>query len=143
MVAEEDTQMAQASLSGLKLLIVDDEVEFLEPMSARLSRRHIQCATAENGEQALQKLAVQPFDCAVVDVKMPGMNGLDLLRLVRREYPGMAVILLTGHASVELGVQGMELGAFDYLMKPVDVDELLDTVRRAVQDPARTSRTHA
>lgn len=123
----------ETSLSGLKLLLVDDEVEFLEPMSARLSRRKMRCATAENGEQALARLAAEPFDCAVVDVKMPGMDGLDLLRRMRRDYPNIPVILLTGHASVELGVQGIELGAFEYLMKPVDLDELLDTVRRAVQ----------
>ncbi len=125
--------MEQPSLSGLKLLLVDDEVEFLEPMSARLARRQIQCTTAEDGNQALAKLRAAAFDCAVVDVKMPGMDGLDLLRHVRHDYPALPVILLTGHASVELGVQGIELGAFEYLMKPVDLDELLDTVRRAVQ----------
>jgi len=125
--------MTSPGLSGLKLLIVDDEVEFLEPMSARLTRRQIQCATAENGLQALERLAAQTFDCAVVDVKMPGMDGLDLLRRMRHDYPATPVILLTGHASVELGVQGIELGAFEYLMKPVDLDELLDTVRRAVK----------
>jgi two-component system, OmpR family, response regulator len=125
--------MTQATLSGLKLLLVDDEVEFLEPMSARLARRQIQCATAEDGNKALERLRESSFDCAVVDVKMPGMDGLDLLRHMRRDYPALPVILLTGHASVELGVQGIELGAFEYLMKPVDLDELLDTVWRAVQ----------
>ncbi len=130
-------------MTDLRLLLVDDEIEFLEPMAARLGRRRMSCTTAASAEQALQALSKEVFDCAVVDVKMPGMNGLELLGRMRREYPGMAVILLTGHASVELGVQGMELGAFDYLMKPVDLDEILDTVRRAVQDPAITSRTHA
>jgi len=68
----------------------------------------------------------------VVDVKMPGMDGLELLRRIRRGHPETVVILLTGHASVELGVQGMELGAFEYLLKPVELDDLLDTLRRAV-----------
>jgi DNA-binding response OmpR family regulator len=112
----------ETSLSGLKLLLVDDEVEFLEPMSARLVRRKMSCSTAENGEQALERLAAEPFDCAVVDVKMPGMDGLDLLRRMRRDYPNIPVILLTGHASVELGVPGIELGAVGYLMKPGDPD---------------------
>lgn len=120
-------------MGELKLLFVDDEVEFLEPMAARLRRRHIACTIAQSGLEALDALAREPFDCAVVDVKMPGMDGLDLLRRVRREYPGVPVILLTGHASVELGVQGLELGAFEYLMKPMDLDELLDTVRRSAQ----------
>ncbi len=124
-------------MGDLRMLLVDDEVEFLEPMAERLRRRRITCSTAQSGTEALEALAREPFDCAVVDVKMPGMNGLDLLRRVRREFPAVAVILLTGHASVELGVQGLELGAFDYLMKPVDLDELLDTVRRSAQTQVR------
>jgi DNA-binding NtrC family response regulator len=122
-------------MADLKLLLVDDEVEFLEPMAARMARRRIHCATARSGEEALLALARERFDCAVVDVKMPGMDGLELLRRMRWDYPDIPVVLLTGHASVELGVQGMELGAFDYLMKPVDLDELLDTARRAAQEP--------
>jgi DNA-binding NtrC family response regulator len=120
-------------MADLRVLLVDDEVEFLEPMAARLRRRQIACATAQNSQEALETLGREGFDCAVVDVKMPGMDGLDLLRRMRRDYPGVAVVLLTGHASVELGVQGLELGAFEYLMKPVDLDELLDTVRRSAQ----------
>jgi DNA-binding response OmpR family regulator len=120
-------------MPDLKLLLVDDELEFLEPLSTRLSRRGVACSIATNGDEALRTLATQTFDCAVVDVKMPGMDGLELLRRMRREHPGVGVVLLTGHASVELGVQGMELGAFDYLLKPVDLDELLDIVRRAAQ----------
>jgi len=115
----------------LRVLLVDDEVDFLEPTARRMARRGLACVTAQSGEQALEELASQGFDCAIVDVKMPGMDGLELLRRLRREYPSMAVILLTGHASVELGVQGMELGAFDYLLKPMELDDLLDTVRRA------------
>jgi DNA-binding NtrC family response regulator len=123
-------------MADLKLLLVDDELEFLEPMAARLGRRNICCTTAREGEEALKVLAGERFDCAVVDVRMPCMDGLELLRQMRWNHPDIPVILLTGHASVELGVQGMELGAFDYLMKPVDLDELLDTVRRATQGSA-------
>ena len=119
--------------TDLKVLLVDDELEFLEPLSTRLSRRGCSCTIALGGEEALRALAGAAFDCAVVDVKMPGMDGLELLRRMRRAYPAVAVVLLTGHASVELGVQGMELGAFDYLLKPLDLDELLDVVRRAAQ----------
>ncbi len=118
-------------MADLKLLLVDDEQEFLEPMAARLTRRRLSCRTAQSGEEALKILQEERFNCAVVDVMMPGMNGLELLRRMHRDYPDVAVILLTGHASVELGVQGMELGAFEYLMKPVEFDELVDTIRRA------------
>jgi DNA-binding NtrC family response regulator len=121
------------AMSQLRLLLVDDELEFLEPLSTRLARRGCTCSIASDGEEALRALAAAPFDCAVVDVKMPGMDGLELLRRMRRQHPGVAVVLLTGHASVELGVQGMELGAFEYLLKPIDLDELLDVVRRAAQ----------
>jgi DNA-binding NtrC family response regulator len=122
-------------MSDLKLLLVDDELEFLEPLSTRLGRRGIACTLATSGEDALRVLGESAFDCAVVDVKMPGIDGIELLRRMRRDHPRMSVVLLTGHASVELGVQGMELGAFDYLLKPVDLDELLDVVRRATRRP--------
>ena len=125
-------------MADLRLLLVDDEAEFLEPMAARLARRRVSCTVAHSGEEALKILRKERFNCAVVDVKMPGMDGLDLMRRMRRDYPDIAVILLTGHASVELGVLGMELGAFDYLMKPVELDELLDTVRRAAPQSAGT-----
>jgi two-component system OmpR family response regulator len=125
-------------MAELKLLLVDDEQEFLEPMAARFSRRQLDCVTAQSGEEALKLLGNERFDCAVVDVMMPGMNGLELLRQMRRDYPQVAVILLTGHASVELGIQGMELGAFEYLMKPVEFDELLDTIRSAATSGGNT-----
>ncbi len=120
-------------MADLTLLLVDDELDFLEPLCTRLSRRGVVCASSTSGEDALRRLAEAHFDCAVVDVRMPGMDGLELLRRIRRLHPSVAVVLLTGHASVELGVQGMELGAFDYLLKPVDLDELLDVVRRAAK----------
>ncbi len=116
---------------NMRVLLVDDEIEFLEPTAARLERRGISCVPAQSGEQALERLAEGRFDCAVVDVKMPGMDGLELLRRLRRDASEMPVVLLTGHASVELGVKGMELGAFEYLLKPVEIEDLLDTIRRA------------
>jgi DNA-binding response OmpR family regulator len=116
-----------------RVLLVDDEVEFLEPMAARLSRRGFECTTAASGAQALAALGSAPFDCAIVDVRMPDMDGLELLRRLRRGWPQVSVILLTGHASIELGVKGMELGAFEYLLKPVEIDDLVDTILRAAR----------
>lgn len=120
-------------MAELKLLLVDDEVEFLEPTAERLRRRRVDCTGVSSGMEALQALEKERFDVAVVDVKMPEMDGLELLRRMTRSHPDMAVILLTGHASVELGINGMELGAFEYLLKPVGLDELLDTARRAAK----------
>ena len=120
-------------MTTARVLLVDDEVEFLEPMAARLARRGFECTSASSGAQALAALDRAAFDCAIVDVRMPDIDGLELLRRVRRTWPKMSVILLTGHASIELGVQGMELGAFEYLLKPVEIDELVDTVLRATR----------
>ncbi len=118
-------------MATLRLLLVDDEPEFVEPTAVRLGRRGVECVTAGSGEGALEVLRARSFDCAVVDVKMPGMDGLQLLQRLKTSHPGMPVVLLTGHASVELGMQGMEMGAFEYLLKPVELEELLDVVRRA------------
>ncbi len=123
----------------LRLLLVDDEAEFLEPTAERLVRRGIECATVENGVDALRALQNLQFDCLIVDVRIPGMDGLELLRLIHRDHPNLPVILLTGHASIDLGVRGIDRGAFEYLLKPVDLDELLDTVRRAVSAAGATS----
>jgi two-component system OmpR family response regulator len=117
----------------LRVLLVDDEIEFLEPTAARLERRGLVCVKAQSGPEAVSALEREDFDCAVVDVKMSGMDGLELLRRMQRDHPNVAVILLTGHASIELGVKGMELGAFEYLLKPVDIDDLLDALRRAAR----------
>ena len=119
-------------MAGLHVLLVDDEIDFTEPLAKRIARRGLACTTAQSGEQALNVIAAEHFDCVVLDVKMPGMDGIEVLLRMRRDHPALPVILLTGHASVELGVRGMQLGAFEYLLKPVDLDELLDTVRRAV-----------
>ena len=118
-------------MEELRLLLVDDEPEFVEPTAVRLGRRGVACMTAGSGEEALEILAERSFDCAVVDVKMSRMDGLQLLQKLKVSHPRMPVILLTGHASVELGMQGMELGAFEYLLKPLELEELLDVVRRA------------
>ena len=124
-----------------RVLLVDDEQEFLEPMAALFALRNVPCFTAQSGEDALQLLRKEQFDCAVVDVRMPIMDGLELLRRMRKKFPDVPVILLTGHASVEIGIKSMELGAFEYLMKPVDLDELLDTVRRAAQERVLTRQS--
>ena len=116
---------------NVRLLLVDDEAEFLEPTAARLGRRGVTCTTAASGEDAIRALDEQAFDCVVADLRMPGMDGLQLLAHIRRQHPNLPVILLTGHGSIELGIRGMDLGAFDYLLKPLDLDELVEAVRRA------------
>ncbi len=107
------------------VLLVDDEVEFLETLVKRLKKRNLRISSSTNGEQALQRLKEAPVDVVVLDVKMPGMSGIQALKEIKRICPLVEAIMLTGHANMEVAIEGMELGAFDYLMKPIDIDELL------------------
>ncbi len=109
----------------LGVLLVDDEVEFLETLEKRLRRRNMDVRVATSGEQALRALGECCPDVVVLDVKMPGMDGIETLREIKKRAPLVEVVMLTGHANLEVAIQGMEMGAFDYLMKPVDIDELV------------------
>ena len=120
-------------MEALKVLLVDDEIEFVETLLKRLKKRGLDVTTAGNGEEALSRLELNPADVVVLDVKMPGMDGIDVLREIKSRCPLVEVIMLTGHANVEVAIQGMELGAFDYLMKPMDIDELLYKIQDAHQ----------
>jgi DNA-binding NtrC family response regulator len=112
-------------METIRTLLVDDENEFLEPLVKRLRRRKIDVRTAASGEAALEMLAAEPVDVVVLDVRMPGMDGIQTLREIKARDAQVEVIMLTGHASIEVAVEGMELGAFDYLMKPMNIDELV------------------
>lgn len=116
-----------------RVLVVDDEKDFNETIVKRLKRRGFIAETALSGPDALSVLARQEFDVALLDIMMPGMDGIEVLREVKKRYPGMEVILLTGHASVESGVQGMSIGANAYLIKPVDFEELLAAIAQAYE----------
>jgi DNA-binding NtrC family response regulator len=111
-------------VKNFNVLLVDDELEFLETLVKRLTKRGLNISTAKSGEDALKIIGGKGIDVAVLDVRMPGMDGIQTLRKIKKIEPLMEVIMLTGHASVEVAIQGMELGAFDYLMKPADIDEL-------------------
>lgn len=118
-------------MEKFKLLIVDDEEDFLETIIKRLKTRGIDVTGVESGYKALEVLESRAPDVIILDVKMPGMDGIETLREIKKKKPLIEVIMLTGHASVESGIQGMQLGAFDYVMKPVALDELLEKVRQA------------
>jgi len=118
-------------MKKFKVLIVDDELDFLESLVRRLNRRMVEARGANSGQACLEMLEEQKSDVVVLDVKMPGMNGIDTLREIKRRHPNVEVILLTGHASVESGVEGLAHGAFDYLIKPVKLDELIERIMDA------------
>jgi DNA-binding response OmpR family regulator len=120
-------------MENFKMLIVDDEADFLETILKRLKARKIEVAGVDSGYKALEYLENHDVDVMILDVKMPGMDGIETLREIKKKKPRVEVIMLTGHASVESGIQGMQLGAFDYVMKPVALDELLEKVRQAYE----------
>lgn len=114
-----------------KVLVVDDEDDFLQTLVNRLRVRNVDVKGVDSGEKALQALERDQVDVVILDVKMPGMDGVDVLGEMKRKWPLIEVIMLTGHASIESGIEGMRLGAFDYIMKPADIDDLMDKMRRA------------
>ena len=112
-------------MDGFNVLLVDDESEFLDTLVKRIKKRNVNAHGVASGEEALAFLNRQPMDVVVLDVRMPGMDGIQALREIKQRHPLIEVIMLTGHASLEVAIEGMELGAFDYMMKPIEIDELL------------------
>ena len=127
----------------IKILLVDDETDFVETITKRFRIRKMPVICAGSGAEALALMDGQDFDVVILDVRMPGMDGLEVLRQIKARHPLVEVIMLTGHASLDAGMQGMGLGAYDYVLKPADFDELLDKVRRASERKALNARTHA
>jgi DNA-binding NtrC family response regulator len=116
------------------ILLVDDEAPFVETMTKRLSKRDLNIITAFSGEEALERLNNhRNTDVVILDVKMPGMNGIETLAKIRDQFPLTEVIMLTGHATVESAIEGMKLGAFDYLMKPCEIEQLMAKVQEATK----------
>jgi DNA-binding NtrC family response regulator len=116
------------------VLLVDDEVPFVETLVKRLSKRELRVESAHSGPEALEKLAEDgpaKTDVVILDVKMPGMDGLEALSRIKEAHPMIEVIMLTGHATVESAIEGMKRGAFDYLMKPCEIDALVTKVGQA------------
>ena len=119
------------------LLLVDDEDSFRLPLSKRLAKRGFVVEQAADGSQCLALLGEKRIDVVVLDVKMPGMSGIDVLQNIKSEHPDIEVILLTGHATTASGVEGIKSGAFDYLTKPIELDQLVNKITQA-----RTWRHH-
>ena len=119
-----------------RVLIVDDEKEFVEAMSERLNLREFDVTTSLSGESALEKVTGFNFDVVILDVAMPGLDGVETLREIKRKKPLIEVIMLTGNATVESAIEGMKLGAFDYLIKPCQTEDLVLKINKAQQRKA-------
>lgn len=115
----------------INILLIDDEEEFISTLAERLELRGYQCRTAGDGESGIQMIENESFDIAILDLMMPGLNGLDTLRQIKTTNKELPVILLTGHGSTKDGMEGMRLGAFDFLIKPLDIYVLIEKIKSA------------
>lgn len=134
----------EVTVDRFTVLFVDDETDFVESLIKRMERRNIKAYGVHSGEEALELLAAAeiPVDVVVLDVRMQGMNGIETLKTLKQRHPLIEVVMLSGHANLAVAKEGMEMGAFDYLMKPVDLDELLykleDAFQKKTLNQART-----
>lgn len=117
----------------IKLLMVDDEVKFLESISKRLVLKNFDVTTAVNGKEAIESAEKGFFDVAVVDFQMPGMDGTQVLRTLKEKHKYLEIIMLTGHATVDSAVECTKLGAFKYLEKPYDFENLVEAIQEAYE----------
>ncbi len=115
----------------VKVLLVDDEEDFVDALAQRLEVRDFDVTTALNGTDALERTEDTEIDLVILDVQMPGVDGLEVLRQIKQRKPLIEVIMLTGHATVQTAIDGMKLGAFDFLVKPTETEELVEKINRA------------
>ena len=117
----------------MRVLIVDDEADFLDSLVERMRLREIKVEGVYTGPDALDHLAHNPIDVVILDVRMPGMDGIETLKEIKRRHPIVEVIMLTGHADADVAIFVMELGAFEYLLKPIEIDHLIFKIQDAYQ----------
>ncbi len=114
-----------------KVLLVDDEDEFVQTLAERMRNRGMEVSTTNSGQEALDMVENEPYDVVVLDLQMPGMNGMVALEKIKKRQPDIQIILLTGHATVAKGVEAVKLGAADVLEKPVDIESLTEIIHEA------------
>jgi len=120
-------------MEKMKMLLVDDEERFLSTTQKLLAKKGYDVVTASGGVEALEKISIQNIHVVILDVKMPGMDGNATLKEIKRQFPLVEVIMLTGHATMESAIDGLKSGAFDYLMKPVDIDIIIQKAEEAFE----------
>lgn len=125
-------------MSKIRVLLVDDEAELLQALSERLRLRGFDVAVARGGEKALALIEAVDIDLIVLDLKMPGIDGMTVLRTTRLTHPRIEVIMLTGHGAEKERMEALRLGAFEYLQKPVDIGELVEALHRAAASRRRS-----
>jgi DNA-binding NtrC family response regulator len=124
-------------LETLKLMLVDDEKRYLQTTAKLMKKKGIEVVTAQSGEQALDLLGTYDVHVVILDIKMPGMDGFKTLRAIKTLYPQVEVIMLTGHATMDSAIEGLQFGAFDYVMKPADIDDIVNKAYEAFEKRRR------
>ena len=133
-------------MEAMKMMLVDDEERYLKTTQKLLARKGYDVLTASGGAEALDRLRIERAHVVILDVKMPGMDGLATLKEIKRQFPMIEVIMLTGHATVESAIDGLKSGATDYLMKPVDIEEIISKAedayakRQNIEEKIRVAR---
>jgi two-component system, response regulator RegA len=122
----------------IKVLLVDDEEAYVRILAKRLTKRNFQVATAFSGIQGVQAVRKEEFDVAVLDLKMEDLDGIEVLKIFKTMIPRMSVIMLTGHGSEQAARDGIQCGAYDYLLKPCDFDDLVEKIEEAAAETRRT-----
>jgi DNA-binding NtrC family response regulator len=128
----------EAPLNSISVLLVDDEAEFVEALTRRLKLRQIDVDGVQKGRDALAFLEQKPVDVVVLNPRMPDMGGIETLKEIKLRYPDIEVIILTGHANQMGAVEGIQMGVFDYLLKPIRIDQLLYRIQDAYQHKIKT-----
>lgn len=124
-------------METLKLMLVDDEKRYLQTTAKLMEKKGIEVVTAQSGEQALDLLRTHDVHVVILDIKMPGMDGFKTLRAIKTLYPQVEVIMLTGHATMDSAIEGLQFGAFDYVMKPADIDDIVNKAYEAFEKRRR------
>lgn len=135
MIEKQGRQIA-VTQAGAKVLVVDDEQDFMETLVKRLQHRGFDAAGVHDGRQALDLLGTESYDVVILDILMPGMGGLDVLREIKLTWPTVQVILLSGHGGEELGMRGMAYGAYAYLLKPASLNVIVEAISTAAEERA-------
>ena len=129
--------MTAEHLHNIRLLLIDDEDHFRHTLFKRLGKRGLTARQAGSGEEGLAMMKAEPVDVVVLDMKMPGLDGIEALKRIKSEWPQTEVIFLTGHSTTQDGVEGIKSGAFDYLSKPIEFEHLLEKIKQAYEKRIR------
>jgi DNA-binding NtrC family response regulator len=133
---------AMSSQKKIKILLVDDEIDFLKVMAERLSLKGFDVVAASNGEDAIVSAEKDLFDVAVVDFQMPGMDGTQVMKLLKERHTYLEIIMLTGHATIDSAVESTKLGVFKYLEKPYDFEKLVEVIKEAYEERLKKKFVH-